>query len=332
LQELLGYLISGDRRQQKVFLLIGPPRSGKGTIARVMGALLGAENVAGPTLGSLASNFGLALLIGKSVAIVSDARLSGRSDPAAIAERLLSVSGEDAITIDRKHREHWTGTLPTRFVILTNELPRIADASGALASRFVVLTFTQSFLGREDLGLTARLLAELPAIFNWAVQGWRRLAERGRFVMPESSRSAVEDIDALSSPIRAFLKAHCEVGPGAQVECKVLYGLWCNWCEAQGRRSPGTTQSFGRDLRSAVPGLRDRQIRGLGRVYRVYEGVRLPASRGVTRCHAVSRGVTRCHAVSRGVTRCHAVSRETRIARVGRKTPLWRKTQRHTHT
>ena len=40
-------------------------------------------------------------------------------------ERLLSISGEDTLTIDRKYRDPWTGRLPTRFMILTNELPQV---------------------------------------------------------------------------------------------------------------------------------------------------------------------------------------------------------------
>ena len=73
-----------------------------------------------------------------------------------IAERLLSISGEDVQTVDRKHRDPWTGILPTWFLILTNELPKIADASGALASRFIIVTLTQSFYGQEDHGLPLR--------------------------------------------------------------------------------------------------------------------------------------------------------------------------------
>ena len=42
------------------------------------------------------------------------------------------------------------GTLPTRFLLLSNELPELADASGAMASRFIVLTLRNSFYGRED--------------------------------------------------------------------------------------------------------------------------------------------------------------------------------------
>ena len=33
LQEIFGYLVSGDTRLQKLFLMVGPKRSGKGTLA-----------------------------------------------------------------------------------------------------------------------------------------------------------------------------------------------------------------------------------------------------------------------------------------------------------
>jgi putative DNA primase/helicase len=77
LQEFFGYVLSGRTDLHKIMLLIGPTRSGKGTIARVLAALLGKGNVAGPTLASLGTNFGLSPLLGKPLAVVSDARLAG---------------------------------------------------------------------------------------------------------------------------------------------------------------------------------------------------------------------------------------------------------------
>ena len=74
LQELFGYLVSGDTRQQKMALLVGPKRAGKGTINRVLTRMIGPHNVAGPTLASLGTNFGLQDLIGKPVAVISGAR------------------------------------------------------------------------------------------------------------------------------------------------------------------------------------------------------------------------------------------------------------------
>ena len=76
-----------------------------------------------PTLASLGTNFGLSLLLGKPLAIISDARL-GSAPADTVVERLLSITGEDMLTVDRKFKEPWSGKLPTRFVILSNELPR----------------------------------------------------------------------------------------------------------------------------------------------------------------------------------------------------------------
>jgi putative DNA primase/helicase len=79
LQEIFGYCLTGDTAQQKAFLLVGPKRSGKGTVARVLARLVGFHNTVAPTLAGLGTNFGLAPLINKRVAIISDARLSGRA-------------------------------------------------------------------------------------------------------------------------------------------------------------------------------------------------------------------------------------------------------------
>ena len=130
LQEWFGYTLTADTSQQKILMLIGPTRCGKGTIGRINRGLIGIANVAGPTLASLATNFGLWPLLGKTLAIISDARLGRHTDSAVVVERLLSISGEDSLTIDRKNLEPVTTKLPTRLMILTNELPRLGDSSG----------------------------------------------------------------------------------------------------------------------------------------------------------------------------------------------------------
>ena len=130
LQEFFGYVISGRLDLHKILLLVGPTRGGKGAIARMLGQLVGPSNVAGPTLSSLGSDFGLAPLLGKPLAVISDARLSGR-DTATVVERLLAISGEDTITVNRKYRDQWTGKLPCRFMVISNELPHFGDAAGA---------------------------------------------------------------------------------------------------------------------------------------------------------------------------------------------------------
>src|SRR5262249_23255528 len=157
--------------------------------------------------------------------------------------------GEDSITVDRKYRQPWTGQLPTRFLILTNELPRFTDSSGALASRFVLLTLTTSFYGREDPRLTNQLLGEASGIFNWALQGLDRLRERGHFIQPESAKEAVRHLEDLSSPVGAFIRDRCTLDPVAEVDKDALFAAWKTWCSEEGRDRPGTKAVLVRDLR-----------------------------------------------------------------------------------
>jgi len=271
LQEWFGYCLTADTSQQKMLLMIGPKRSGKGTIGRVLTRLMGVGNVAGPTTSSLAGGFGLQPLIGKSLAIVSDARFSG-DNIAIVVERLLCISGEDALTIDRKFLSSVTMKLPTRFMFLTNELPRLTDASGALTGRFLFLQLKRSFYGREDTELTDRLLVELPGILNWAIEGWWRLRQRGRFLQPASAADAIRDTEDLASPVLAFVRDRCMVEENTRIWADDLYDAWRVWCESDGRFNVTTKQVFGRDLRAAVPGLVTR--RGSGNA-RFYEGLQL---------------------------------------------------------
>lgn len=272
LQEWFGYCLTADTRQQKILFLVGPRRSGKGTIGRIQKELVGAANVGGPTVGGLSGPFGLQPLLGKTLAIVSDARFAGDNIP-ILVERLLCISGEDSITIDRKNLTSVTMKLPVRFMFLSNELPRFNDASTALAGRFMVLRLTKSFYGNENVHLTDELLPELPGILVWAIEGWHRLQERGRFLEPDSSKAAVQDIEDLSSPVQAFVRERCVVASGHRISCAALYSAWLSWCTADGRTSHSTQQMFGRDLAAAVPGVKRR--RGSGGSNPFYEGIDL---------------------------------------------------------
>ena len=242
LQEYVGYVLSGRTDMQKMLLLIGPTRSGKGTIARLLVALIGRGHAAGPTLASLATNFGLSPLLGKPLAIVSDARL-GDTPAHTVVERLLCITGEDMLTVDRKFRDPWSGKLPTRFVILTNELPRFRDSSAAIANRMLILQMTRSFLGHEDRTLDSRLRAELPSILKWALEGLDRLIAEDRFTVPAASEDAANLMADLASPVSAFVRDRCVRTPTASVEVDDLYHAWMTWAIAtpgQSRHSAAT--------------------------------------------------------------------------------------------
>ena len=268
-----------DTSQHRILGLIGPPRCGKGVIARVLRRLIGVENTVGPTLASLAESFGLSPLIGKPLAIIGDARLSAKSDRSAVTERLLSISGEDTLSCNRKNNSYWTGQLPTRLVLLTNETPWLTDSSRALAGRFLILHMTESFAGREDRTLEARLAAELPSILNWAITGWKRLRARGHFVQPPSGQPLVDELTELSSRITTFLADACETDPQYQEAIPHVYLAWCHWCEAQGESNPGSTRALAKELRTVLPRLSsDKTTRINDQPVKLFTGLRLTAA------------------------------------------------------
>ncbi len=276
LQEWFGYCLTNDTSQHKFLLMVGPKRSGKSTIGEMLTEMMGQANVASPTLGSLAGRFGLEPLLGKSLAIAGDARLSGRVDTVAVVERLLSIVGEDRQDIDRKNKSSLTAIhLPLRFMILTNEVPSLTDAAGAIVGRALVLRMTRSFFGVEDLGLKDRLLAELPGILNWSIAGWQRLQARGRFEQPESARELLDDLSRQASPIGEFVEDCCDVGAEFSVHINDLFTAWKKWCEEHGRDHSSTEANFCKQLRAVVSCLNRHRPRGAGRRLYSYSGIGL---------------------------------------------------------
>lgn len=277
LQEVMGYTISGRRNLQKIILLVGPKRSGKGTIAAILRALVGPAHTSGPTLAKFSETFGLADLIGKSLAIVPDARMP-REGAGAIVEKLLMISGQDSISIPRKHRDDWNGVLSTQLVIMSNELPTLPDAAAAIASRFFILRMIRSFYGQEDTELLDSLMPELPGIFNWTLAGLDRLTERGRFVEPASAAEAAELLSEKSSPITEFLSECCLLDPDATTTEDALWSAWEVWHVANKREYIGTRTKLRTDMFSAAPQVkraRPRTDSPDGKRPWVYVGLRL---------------------------------------------------------
>jgi putative DNA primase/helicase len=274
LQEWFGYIISGRTDHHKILGILGPPRSGKGTIARILIELIGADNHVGLQSTFMKNSFPFEPLLNKPLATIPDAHLE-RAGATQLMDTLLSVSGEDALTVARKYqRQAWTGQLPCRFVVMSNELPGFVDASGAIASRFIWLELTNSWLGNEDRDLGEELRQERPGILNWALDGLQRLNEQGRFTHVVSSEDLVLDAADSVSPIRVFLRECCAMELGAQEPTETLYGAWVWWCASHGRES-GTRENFFKKMRAAEPKLRRVKPRIDGVQVAHYQGVRL---------------------------------------------------------
>jgi len=260
LGEWFGYSLLPSSQYQKMLMMIGPPRSGKGTIARVLGSMVGRENIIGPTLQQFNTSFGMSAFICKLVAVIADARLQGSllSSQGVILERLLAISGGDELTCDRKFKSHVTMRLTTKIVFLSNDIPEFRDSSEAVVTRFIYLKLTESFLNREDKGLFDRLVQELPSILLWAIEGLWRLRERGHFIQPETGRSLFRQMSSTASPIKQFVEERCILD--GEIRAGKLFNEWELWC-LENKRDVGKPQRFGRDLHAAFPKIEVKQKR-----------------------------------------------------------------------
>jgi putative DNA primase/helicase len=253
LLEMFLLCLTDVTRCQKAFMFVGPPRGGRGTIGRVLRGLIGEENYVGATFYDFKETFGLEAWIGKKVAVFSDASLDGvyKREQGLIAERLKNITGEDKLSVRQKNTKNWNGMLRTRMLMFSNEIMHFRDDSGALVERFITWRMKQSFVGREDRNLTAKLLAERPGIFNLALDALDRLRERGwQFLQPANGVEMVEDLSDLASPIRVFVKDHCEIGMPNSVKLETLFLKRRSWA-AQHNQWPSSEEEFSKKLRAA---------------------------------------------------------------------------------
>ena len=136
-------------------------------------------------------------------------------------------------------------------------------------------SFRQSFLGREDVGLTDKLMHELPGILNWALDGLDRLDSRGRFTQPSSGQAEADATRRLADPIGAFLEDWCEIGPDRSISLDHLFLKYQAWCESEGRTKDTTTKEiFSRDLRNKLDdALTSKRARRDGKFVTMLHGV-----------------------------------------------------------
>jgi len=277
IQEWTGYLLSGDTRLQKIGLLLGPPRAGKGTLMTMWEDLLGPANCVSPTLFSLSGRFGPEQLIGKQLAQFKDENFKGRSTDLAVAVTVLktiSGAGDSTVSVERKGKVTWTGVPTVRMNISANDFSGLNDASVALATRFYIFVFTITHVDSEDETLSDRLRGELPSILNWALDGWDRLRARGRLIETEETLAERATISSAGSEYKRFVDECLEIGPEYSVSREAVWEIWKLWCLEEGIK-PGIRNTLGQSLRSVVPSIGKSQPRMGGKKVWFHTGIRI---------------------------------------------------------
>ncbi|GAB3216034.1 phage/plasmid primase, P4 family [Pseudaeromonas pectinilytica] len=230
LQEIMGWTLCRDNLGiEKAAIMIGPSRSGKGTIIRVMQALL--QGAAGAfQLPELADDKNLSSMREWALAIDSEAASPAKVNARQVVARFKAITSNERIPVKLLYTQKtWQGSLDCKLLLAANSVPTMWDDSGATGNRWIPLVFDRSFLGKEDPTLAERLITELPGIAVWALEGLQRLMAQGRFTLPESSRNELENMIQSGSPVEQFIDECLTFGADHRIADSTIwtaYGAW----------------------------------------------------------------------------------------------------------
>lgn len=238
LQEFAGYALTTNMAHELAVWLFGPPGSGKSTLLAGLQAMLGHR--AG--LLGLAeldrSRFTLADLPGKTLVVASEQP----SSYLASTNTLNAIISGEPLQVERKYRDPFTVIPRAKVCWAMNELPRVADANSGLFRRVKVVTFPELPEEDRDPEVKRRIEQEGAGILNWALEGLRRLNERGYFDVPEGIQDATRQFRTNNDVPALFVEDRCVKGSEFEVQAAHLYREYRYWCEENGHRPQSSTR------------------------------------------------------------------------------------------
>jgi putative DNA primase/helicase len=187
----------------------------------------------------------------------------------SLFDKMLNVSGE---TPQRKHVNtdlvkaavagDWvTGREPykqpvkfrpfAKHFLAMNEIPVIDDDSYGMMRRLYFIEFPRTFKMEEmDVGLPGKLRKELSGIFNWALDGYKRLkGRRFRFTEPVSMRQSKSEYRNQRNSAAAFVTQCLKKDPaGEEMKFSDLYKAYLGFIEDEGYEKHFSKKDFRRML------------------------------------------------------------------------------------
>ncbi len=248
IQRAVGYSLTGDTREQKLFLCFGHGENGKSVFMELLSHLLGdyAANAAFDTFDagrrSEATN-DLAALKGKRIVTVIETE-----DDRRLAEaRVKAVTGQDKISCRFLYGEFFEYRPQFKIWMAMNHKPVISGTGHSIWRRIRLIPFTQNFENRSDKQLAAKLRDELPGILNWALAGlqaWQRDGLGTAKAIDEATNEYRRESDLVSQ----WLEECTERDIDGRMPTSAAIESYMAWCKHNGYRAP-SDRVLGRRLR-----------------------------------------------------------------------------------
>ena len=232
LQEYMGYCMTKYTCGERCMILFGVSRSGKSTLLDIISDTIGPENVTHIKLQNLEDRFKTARLEGKLVNTFSELPNSSMGDTGILK---ALISGEP-IVVENKGKTPYDMRPFAKLLFSANELPKNNERSNAFAKRLLLVRFDRSVPDHLiDVNLKAKLLREKSGIFNWAVEGLKRLkANQFQFSESQSGKEAIIQYRQDSDNALRFLSECAVENSEHHCYCEDLYFSYKEWCVNSG--------------------------------------------------------------------------------------------------
>lgn len=239
LQEATGYALYGDNRMQIAIFLWGDGGSGKSTYLETLQKL--ANSTAVIDLQTMSQNE-MAMLVGERLAVFNELDKNAQIPEAAFKRALSS----DRIVAKLLYKDPFTFQPSFMLWGAMNHLPRVKDRSRAVFRRVHVVRFPRT-VENPDVHLPSKLERELSGIFNWAMDGLKRLLARGYFDPSPAVQQANADWQYQQDTERQFLDSDmCILGADYMAQASHFYAAYKQWCTDNGYR-PKTSANVAED-------------------------------------------------------------------------------------
>jgi putative DNA primase/helicase len=248
-QQMTGYVLTADTREQCFFLLHGTGANGKSTLLNTLLFILGDYGRQADFETVLAKNADggprndLAALVGARLVAASEGERGRR-----LAESMVKqITGGDAITCRKLYGEPFTYSPEFKLLLSTNHKPRIAGTDHAIWRRVRLVPFNVTISEDEkDPELLNKLKSESSGILNWMLQGLESWKEKG-LIQAQSVKDATATYRGEQDALGPFIMECCSTGDAMRAKLSELYETYQQWTKDAGEQ-PITKRAFAERL------------------------------------------------------------------------------------